>query len=399
MGKYAADREALASLVGEAEVHRDVYVDDEVFALEMRHLFANTWVYVGHESEAPSPGDFVTPTSGPGPSSWCAGEDGAVRVLHNRCPHKGTRLVTERSGNTGRHLRCPYHAWTFRTDGGVYAIPLRRGYDGTGLEGRAAVRGIARVGAEHVYRGFVFARMSETGIGFDEYFGESLSSLDNMVDRSPAGRLEVAGPPLRYLHRCNWKMLVENQTDACHPMVAHESSAGDRGSGSGRRCKSPRARRNRWRWRSSPPSCRATSSSRRWGSGCGRTATATPGSTIPSTRTTPRCPATSSAWRRPGARSARARSSVRTRHNTVYFPNTMVKGPIQLLRRFQPISADRTLVERLRLPARGPPPDLLLERTVMYNRLINAPTSIVGHDDLEIYERMQSASSPTGSSG
>ena len=34
-------------------------------------------------------------------------------------------------------------------------------------------------------------------------------------------------------------------------------------------------------------------------------------------------------------------------------------------------------------------PDLLLERTVMYNRLINAPTSIVGHDDLEIYERMQ----------
>jgi hypothetical protein len=32
-------------------------------------------------------------------------------------------------------------------------------------------------------------------------------------------------------------------------------------------------------------------------------------------------------------------------------------------------------------------PDLLFERTLMYNRLINAPTSIVGHDDLEMYER------------
>ena len=36
-------------------------------------------------------------------------------------------------------------------------------------------------------------------------------------------------------------------------------------------------------------------------------------------------------------------------------------------------------------------PDLLLERTLMYNRLINAPTSVVGHDDLEMYERAQQA--------
>ena len=34
-------------------------------------------------------------------------------------------------------------------------------------------------------------------------------------------------------------------------------------------------------------------------------------------------------------------------------------------------------------------PDMLLERTLMYNRLINAPTSVVGHDDLEMYERAQ----------
>ena len=54
----------------------------------------------------------------------------------------------------------------------------------------------------------------------------TLSTIDNMVDRSPQGRLEVAGGVFRYLHRCNWKMLVDNQTDTCHPMVAHESSAG-----------------------------------------------------------------------------------------------------------------------------------------------------------------------------
>ena len=47
-----------------------------------------------------------------------------------------------------------------------------------------------------------------------------------MVDRSPQGRLEVAGGVLRYMHNCNWKMFVENLNDTMHPMVAHESSAG-----------------------------------------------------------------------------------------------------------------------------------------------------------------------------
>jgi hypothetical protein len=79
-----------------------------------------------------------------------------------------------------------------------------------------------------------------------------------------------------------------------------------------------------------------------------------------------------------------------TRHNTVYFPNIMVKGPIQTLRIFKPIAADRTLVESWTFRLVGAP-DLLLERTLMYNRLINAPTSVVGHDDLEVYERAQEA--------
>ena len=76
------------------------------------------------------------------------------------------------------------------------------------------------------------------------------------------------------------------------------------------------------------------------------------------------------------------------RHNTIYFPNIMVKGPIQTLRLFKPLAADRTLVESWTFRPVGAP-DLLFERTLMYNRLINAPTSVVGHDDLEVYERSQ----------
>ena len=77
-----------------------------------------------------------------------------------------------------------------------------------------------------------------------------------------------------------------------------------------------------------------------------------------------------------------------SRHNTVYFPNLMVKGPIQLLRLFKPLAADRTMVESWTFRLVGAP-DFLLERTLVYNRLINAPTSVVGHDDLKMYERAQ----------
>jgi hypothetical protein len=76
------------------------------------------------------------------------------------------------------------------------------------------------------------------------------------------------------------------------------------------------------------------------------------------------------------------------RHNTVYFPTIMIKGPIQQLRNFIPLGPDKTLVESWIYRLVGAP-DMLVARTAMYNRLINAPTSMVGHDDLEMYERAQ----------
>ena len=51
MTKYGKNARAIGGLVREAEVHRDVYVDPEIFDLEMEHLFPNSWIYVGHGSQ------------------------------------------------------------------------------------------------------------------------------------------------------------------------------------------------------------------------------------------------------------------------------------------------------------------------------------------------------------
>jgi phenylpropionate dioxygenase-like ring-hydroxylating dioxygenase large terminal subunit len=226
MGRYRDNPRAVAALVEPDRVHRDVYIDQEVFELEMEQLWASTWIYVGHDSQVPDPGDYFTTDIAGKPVIMVRQEDRSVRVLMNRCAHKGAKLVSASSGNTGKFFRCPYHAWAYNTDGSIRAIPLKSGYDGTRLHECETGRGMVAVRNVETYRGFVFARLSERGPAFREYFGDSLSSIDNMADRSPVGELEIAGGVLRYLHNCNWKMFVENLNDTMHPMVAHESSAG-----------------------------------------------------------------------------------------------------------------------------------------------------------------------------
>jgi hypothetical protein len=76
------------------------------------------------------------------------------------------------------------------------------------------------------------------------------------------------------------------------------------------------------------------------------------------------------------------------RHNTVYYPSLTIKGAIQSIRVARPLAADKTVIESWTLRLKGAPAKLL-ERTVMYNRLINSPMSVVGHDDLHCYRSAQ----------
>ena len=387
MANYTNDPGRAADLVQPHQVHRDVYINQDVYSLEMAHVFTNAWVFVGHESQTPNKGDYFATQIGNQPVIQVRHKPDDIHVLYNRCPHKGTKIVIDRQGNTGKFFRCPYHAWSFKTDGCLLAIPLKKGYEGTALEETDSGKGMRAVGAVKNYRGFIFARLAEEGISFEDFFGDSLSSIDNMVDRSPEGRLEVVGQPLRYTHHCNWKMLVENQTDTCHPMVAHESSAGtavklyeelDLPKGAPK----PAAMEIIAPFMS-PYEFFENMGIRTWPNGHGHTGVHhsihSDYSAIPGY-----FEAMSDTY---GADKAKAILD-ESRHNTVYFPNIMIKGPIQQLRNFIPLAADRTVVESYIYRLAGAP-DELTARTALYNRMINAPTSIVGHDDLEMYERAQ----------
>jgi phenylpropionate dioxygenase-like ring-hydroxylating dioxygenase large terminal subunit len=267
-------------------------------------------------------------------------------------------------------------------------IPLKEGYAGT----RMSETGLRTVPNVEVYRGFVFARLSAKGLGFREFFGGSLSSIDYLADRSPEGELEITGGCLRYLHNCNWKMFVENLNDTMHPMIAHASSAGT-------------AKRL---WEGQPADKPKPMAVEQFvpfvngyeffdemgvkvyphGHGFSGVNFSIHSSYSPIKEYEE---AMLKAYGE-----ERAKHILGTvRHNTVYYPSLTIKGAIQSIRVARPLAADRTLIESWTFRLKGTP-DRLLARTVMYNRLINSPMSVVGHDDLHCYRSIQEGLAASG---
>jgi len=297
----------------------------------------------------------------------------------NRCAHKGTKVVGDLSGNTGKAFRCPYHAWTYRTDGTLLQVPLKEGY-----AANVQHNGLSKITSE-TYRGFIFARLAKDGIGFKEYFGDSLSSIDNLADRSPEGELEIAGGVLRYLHNCNWKMFVENLNDTMHPMIAHASSAGTA----------------KKLWADKPADMPKPMSIEQiapfasdykffddmgvkvYPHGHGFSGV---NFSIHSSYSS--IPEYEESMKRAYGEERAKQILGTVRHNTVYYPSLTIKGAIQSIRVARPLAADRTVIESWTFRLKGAPARLL-ERTVMYNRLINSPMSVVGHDDLHCYRSAQ----------
>lgn len=211
-------QEAVASaLVREHAVHRAAYIDPAVFTLEEERIFRRAWLYVGHESEVPRAGDYVLTRLGPEEVLLVRKEDGELSLLHNRCAHRGARIVTEAAGNL-RQFRCPYHSWTYRLDGSLIGVPLPEGYP------EKPTLGLARVPRVESYQGFVFASHAPAGPGLVEYLGAMRSVFDNMLDRAPSGTLTRFGGRLLLEYRGNWKMFMENATDLVHPGFVHRSS-------------------------------------------------------------------------------------------------------------------------------------------------------------------------------
>lgn len=97
------------------------YHDPDVFAFEMRTIYAKEWQYLAPMEQLAKPGDFVVGEIAEVPVFVVRGEDDVLRGFVNMCRHRGHPVA--RASGSGRAFVCPYHGWTYHLDGRLKRAP------------------------------------------------------------------------------------------------------------------------------------------------------------------------------------------------------------------------------------------------------------------------------------
>src|SRR5690606_15430846 len=98
-------------------LHARLYGDPEAYARERAGVFGRSWLCLGHEAEAPGPGDWIGGDIAGWPLMAVRGADGQLRAFHNVCRHRAGPLVEGEAGRCEGELVCRYHGWRYTLDG------------------------------------------------------------------------------------------------------------------------------------------------------------------------------------------------------------------------------------------------------------------------------------------
>lgn len=193
------------------------YCSEEVFERERRHLFHGMWFCAARAEEAPEPGSFLVADVAGESVLIVRGEDGVLRGFLNVCRHRGSQLC-EGAGRV-RSIRCPYHAWSYRLDGGLRSTPNVR------LEERLPrdQLGLMAVSLD-LWEGFVWVCLDDEAPSLDDHVSRWADS-DPFQWRRYGVRELMIGARREYRVAANWKLLIENYNECLHCPNVHPQLA------------------------------------------------------------------------------------------------------------------------------------------------------------------------------
>mgnify|MGYP005752310899 CR=1 FL=1 len=187
---------------------------DPDWAARERRMLARYPMILGHESQIPNAGDFRTDDSTGVPVLLVRQADGAIKAFLNICRHRGARLCTEEAGNR-RLFVCPYHAWSFKTDGALMQTPRPEGFDGLERESY----GLAELPCE-VRHGLIWVQL-ERGSSID--VAAHLGRLDDeLAAYGMADMVMERDEDLDF--DMNWKFVIDGFLEVYHFAKLHQNS-------------------------------------------------------------------------------------------------------------------------------------------------------------------------------
>ena len=196
---------------GARTMPRAAYTDPAILADERERIFARRWNCVGRSARVRSAGDYMVRDVAGESIIVLRDRGGDLRAFFNVCRHRGTRLCTSAAGQLSETIQCPYHAWTYATDGRLIGAPHMQDvaeFDKRDYPLHAA--GVAE------WEGFVFVNVARDPEPFRAWMAPMLGRLE----RFGLATLDV-GHSVRYDVRANWKLVFQNYSECLHCPTIH----------------------------------------------------------------------------------------------------------------------------------------------------------------------------------
>ncbi|MSQ32751.1 MAG: aromatic ring-hydroxylating dioxygenase subunit alpha, partial [Dehalococcoidia bacterium] len=202
-------------------LHRQIFVDRDIYRQELEQIYGRCWLYIGHESQVAKPNDFTATRMGEDPVLFTRDSKGKLHAFLNMCRHRGNRVCRTDRGNT-QSFMCTYHGWTFASDGKLVGVP---GYKEAYFEELDRSQwGLVEAAQISSYKGMVFATWDENAPSLLDYLGDMAWYLDMSLDNS-AGGSEVFNGTQKAVLPCNWKYPCDNNGgDNYHSPITHRGS-------------------------------------------------------------------------------------------------------------------------------------------------------------------------------
>ncbi|MFN3209365.1 MAG: aromatic ring-hydroxylating oxygenase subunit alpha [Roseovarius sp.] len=191
---------------------RGFYTSPEIFTHDIAAYWNRSWIWVGHESQIPEPGDYFLFDYGPESIIILRDRLGEVRAHLNVCRHRGSRICTKAQGKA-RVFVCPYHAWTFELSG---ELRMGRAMGPDFDPGKWRLFG-AQV---RLFQGMIFVCAAQDAPEIDA----ALAQVAPMTAPFGLENLKVAHTA-SYPVPANWKLAVENYMECYHCAPSHKEYA------------------------------------------------------------------------------------------------------------------------------------------------------------------------------
>jgi len=190
------------------------YASAERAAREREVLFRRHPLVVAFSSQLREPGDYVTEDLPPVPILVVRGPQGTLNAFANICRHRGSK-VAQGCGRAVSRFACPYHGWSYDTEGRLRAIPDEEGFAGLDRERH----GLISLPVEEKH-GLVWV-LPRPGGAFR--VDDVLGGLGEDLDSYRIGSYELR-ETRRLQRRMNWKLVSDTFWEAYHIKVLHKAN-------------------------------------------------------------------------------------------------------------------------------------------------------------------------------